>query len=59
MSYPMSQQDIQGIFCQEIAHGWGLGHSNTGDCMGKTYYNNINYYGPHNSADFYNMYRYH
>ena len=59
MSYPMSQADIQGIFCQEIAHGWGLGHSNSGDCMGKTYYNQINYYGAHNSLDFFNMYRYH
>jgi hypothetical protein len=50
---------IQGVFCQEIAHGWGLDHSNTGDCMGMTYFNWINTYGPHNNSDFYNMYRFH
>lgn len=57
--YGGSQADIQGIFCQEIGHGWGLDHSNTGDCMGKGYYNNINVYGGHNNTDFFNMYRYH
>jgi hypothetical protein len=57
--YGGTAADIQGIYCQEIAHGWGLDHSNTGDCMGKTYYNNINVYGPHNNTDFFNMYRYH
>jgi hypothetical protein len=51
--------DVQGVFCQEVAHTWGLDHSNTGDCMGKGYYNNENFYGPHNNADFYNMYRFH
>jgi hypothetical protein len=58
-SYPMSQASIQGIFCQEIGHTWGFDHSNTGDCMGKTYYNDINTYGPHNNTDFYNRYRNH
>ncbi len=43
--------NIQGIFCQEIGHAFGLDHSNTGDCMGKTYYNNINVTGPHNWSD--------
>jgi hypothetical protein len=57
--YGGTSADIQGIYCQEIAHGWGLDHSNTGDCMGKSYYNNINLYGPHNNTDFFNMYRYH
>jgi len=36
-----TNSDIRGIFCQEIGHVWGLGHSNNG-CMGKTYYNNSN-----------------
>ncbi|HEY3107980.1 MAG TPA: hypothetical protein VGL23_04465 [Chloroflexota bacterium] len=51
--------DIQGVYCQEIAHTWGLQHSDTGDCMGKGYFNNLNFYGPHNNADFYGMYRFH
>lgn len=42
---------IRGIFCQEIGHVFGLHHSNTGDCMGKSYYNNINITGPHNWSD--------
>jgi hypothetical protein len=49
--YGGSSADIQGIFCQEIGHCLGLDHSNTGDCMGKTYYNNINVTGPHNWSD--------
>lgn len=57
--YGGTDADKQGVFCQEIAHCWGLDHSNTGDCMGKSYYNNINVYGPHNNTDFYNMYRNH
>lgn len=57
--YGGTQADIQGVFCQEIAHGWGLDHSNTSDCIGKGYYNNINTYGPHNNDDFFNMYYYH
>jgi hypothetical protein len=48
--------DIRGIFCQEIGHLMGLTHSNTGDCMGKTYYNNINVTGPHNASDISAMY---
>ena len=46
-----SGSDIRGIFCQEIGHTFGLDHSNTGDCMGKSYFNNINVTGPHNWAD--------
>jgi len=58
--YGGGQQYIQGVFCQEIAHGWGLDHSNTGDCMGLGYYaGSTDYYGPHNNTDFYNMYRFH
>ncbi|MFQ5856038.1 MAG: hypothetical protein ACE5LU_10380 [Anaerolineae bacterium] len=49
--YGGSSADIRGIFCQEVGHTFGLDHSNTGDCMGKTYYNNINVTGPHNWAD--------
>lgn len=52
--------EVQGIFCQEIAHTWGLDHSATNDCMGYGYYyNNTYYYGPHNDSDFTNMYPYH
>jgi hypothetical protein len=55
-----SQAPIQAIFCQEMGHAWGLGHSNTGDCMGFSYHNWTKYYyGSHNNNDFYNMYRYH
>ena len=57
--YGGTSADIQGIYCQEIAHGWGLDHSNTGDCMGKTYFHSINVYGPHNNIDFNAMYRSH
>lgn len=51
-----NQARIQGVFCQEIFHAYGFDHSNTGDCMGLGYYNNIYYYGPHNNTDFYNRY---
>ncbi|MCI0395685.1 MAG: hypothetical protein L0332_25095 [Chloroflexi bacterium] len=55
--YPRSSLYIQGIFCQEIGHAWGLAHSDTGDCMGLGYYNfDKYYYGSHNNTDFYNMY---
>ena len=57
--YGNTPADIQGVYCQEIAHGWGFDHSNTGDCMGKGYFNNINVYGSHNNADFNAMYRNH
>jgi len=43
--------DIRGIFCQEIGHAFGLNHSNTGDCMGKGYYNNVNVTSAHNWSD--------
>lgn len=46
-----ANSDIRGIFCQEIGHTIGLDHSNTGDCMGKSYFNNINVTGAHNWAD--------
>lgn len=49
--YRASAASAQGTFCQEIGHTFGLAHSNTGDCMGKSYYNNINVTGPHNRAD--------
>lgn len=54
--YGGSAADIQGVLCQEIGHTFGLQHSNTGDCMGKGYYNNINVTGPHNWADINSMY---
>jgi hypothetical protein len=58
--YSLSALQIQAVFCQEIAHGWGLDHSDTGDCMGYGYYrNDTYYYGPHNNDDFYNFYRNH
>lgn len=42
--------NIQGIFCQEIGHLFGLGHSDNG-CMGKGYYNNLNTSVSHNWSD--------
>lgn len=54
-----SDSYVQGIYCQEIGHGFGLDHSNTGDCMGLGYYSSTTYYtGPHNWNDIYNVYRY-
>jgi hypothetical protein len=51
---------VQGVLCQEMGHAMGLGHSNTGDCMGLTYFNWDKYfYGSHNNSDFYGYYRYH
>jgi hypothetical protein len=48
--------DRRGVLCQEIGHLFGLDHSNTGDCMGKGYWNNINVVGPHNVSDINSMY---
>lgn len=58
--YRQSSAGYQGIHCQEVFHAYGFDHSDTGDCMGKGYYaSGTNYYGPHNSSDFYNRYRNH
>lgn len=46
-----TNSDIRGVLCQEIGHTFGLDHSNTGDCMGKGYFNSINVTGSHNWAD--------
>ncbi len=48
--------DRRGVLCQEIGHLFGLDHSNTGDCMGKGYYNNVNVTGSHNWSDINSMY---
>lgn len=51
--------NIQGIFCQEIGHTFGLAHpwiGNAGGCMGKTYDNNINVTVSHNWSDINAMY---
>ncbi|MEK6711260.1 MAG: hypothetical protein AABZ64_11860 [Nitrospinota bacterium] len=47
---------LQGVQCQEFGHTLGLDHSNTGDCMGKTYYNSINVTSSHNRSDISSMY---
>ncbi|MDQ2983375.1 MAG: hypothetical protein M3R70_05560 [Actinomycetota bacterium] len=59
----------QGVFCQEVAHTLGLDHSNTGDCMGLSYYPGSagrNCFGTtcdsswsHQATDLYYKYRYH
>ncbi|UQN09378.1 hypothetical protein [Deinococcus sp. QL22] len=51
-----SGSDKRGVYCQEIGHLFGIDHSNTGDCMGKTYFNTANLSGPHNWADINNRY---
>jgi hypothetical protein len=55
--YSYSSTQKQGIFCQEVGHLFGLGHSNDG-CMGMGYYNNLYYTVQHNWNDIYNKYRY-
>lgn len=56
------------VFCQEVGHTLGLDHSNTGDCMGAGYFNNVACWGntgcniydwDHQSLDLYYKYRYH
>jgi hypothetical protein len=45
---------VQGIFCQELGHTWGLAHSDSDDCMGKGTYpgsKHRNTSGPHSWAD--------
>jgi hypothetical protein len=54
----------QGIFCQELSHALGLGHSNYGDCMGLTYWQPDRfpgeyYFGAHPTTDITDQYRYH
>ncbi|MFC7441809.1 hypothetical protein [Laceyella putida] len=51
-----SDNDLRGVYCQEIGHAFGLDHSNTGDCMGAGYYNNAYTVGSHNVSDIYNTY---
>lgn len=48
--YGGSSHRIHGIFCQEVGHTLGLGHSNDG-CMGLGYYNNLNHTVSHNWRD--------
>ncbi len=51
---------IQGVYCQEINHGRGFDHDNSGGCMGLTYYSgSSNTLSSHNLTDFYNRYRNH
>jgi predicted Zn-dependent protease len=57
MYYGYGYSDVVGIQCQEVGHLFGLDHSNDG-CMGKGYYNNLNYTVSHNWSDIYNIYRY-
>jgi hypothetical protein len=51
-----SDNDLRGVYCQEIGHTFGLNHSNTGDCMGAGYYNNAYTVGPHNVSDISSIY---
>ena len=47
--------DGRGVQCQEIGHTLGLDHSNDG-CMGKGYFNNLNYVTSHSDGDLNAMY---
>jgi hypothetical protein len=47
--------DVRGVQCQEIGHTLGLDHSNDG-CMGKGYFNNLNYVSGHSDGDLNGMY---
>lgn len=60
---------VQGVYCQEVAHTLGLDHSDTGDCMGLSYFAGSagrNCFGSfcdsswsHQALDLYYKYRYH
>lgn len=45
----------RGVQCQELGHTFGLDHSNDG-CMGKGYFNNLNYVTSHSDSDLNAMY---
>ena len=47
--------DGRGVQCQELGHTFGLDHSNDG-CMGKGYFNNLNFVTSHSDADLNAMY---
>jgi hypothetical protein len=61
----------QGVHCQEVGHTLGLDHSDTGDCMGISYFPGSNgkymwgksgayvYDWDHQTNDLYNRYRWH
>ena len=51
-----ADSDVRGVLCQEIGHIFGLDHSDTDDCMGKTYFNDINVTGAHNWAEIWQQY---
>lgn len=56
---------IQGVFCQEVFHGYGFDHhpvivNGQGSCMGLGYYAGAsNVLNAHDNSDFYNRYRFH
>ena len=56
-SYSLTQRQIQGTFCHEIGHAWGLGHDDTPDCLNDPFI--WPFYSSHNNTDFDNFYRFH
>jgi hypothetical protein len=46
---------VQGVFCHEIGHTLTLDHGSGTDCLNSGF----NFFGPHNNADFDDMYRTH